>query len=229
MTRRRRAAVLLGLALILGTLSATHMARLEAALHAQLGPVTDVVVARRDPQAGRTLELSDLGVRRLPARYAPPGEPAFAAALAGQELAVPVAKGAPVTSDLLARPPTTPEAAIARGQRAVDVVATGSPQAVVAGARVDVLVTTERRDSSRGATRIALEDVEVLAARAAATGEADAETRDTGARVSATLRVSAAQAVYLAAAQSFARDVRLLARAPGDRRKVGALIVDDGL
>jgi len=41
--------------------------------------------------------------------------------------------------------------------------------------------------------------------------------------------VSAAQAVYLAAAQSFARDVRLLARAPGDRRKVGALIVDDGL
>ena len=228
MTRRRRAAVLLGLALILGTLSATHMARREAALHAQLGPVTDVVVARRDLQAGRTLELSDLGARRLPARYAPPGEPAFAAALAGQELAVPVAKGAPVTSDLLARPPTTPEAAIARGQRAVDVVATGSPQAVVAGARVDVLVTTERRDSSRGATRIALEDVEVLAARSA-TGEADAETRDTGARVSATLRVSAAQAVYLAAAQSFARDVRLLARAPGDRRKVGALIVDDAL
>jgi len=227
-TRRRRAAVLLGLALMLGTLSATHMARREAALHAQLGPVTEVVVARQDLQAGRTLELSDLGVRRLPARYAPPGEPVFAAALAGQKLAVPVAKGAPVTNDLFARHPTTPEAAIARGQRAVDVVATGSPQAVVAGTRVDVLVTTERRDSSRGATRIALEDVEVLAARAA-TGGADAETRDTGARVSATLRVSPAQAVYLAAAQSFARDVRLLVRAPGDRRKVGALIVDDAL
>jgi len=224
-TRRRRAAVLLGLALILGTLSATHMARREAALHAQLGPVTDVVVARRDLQAGRTLELSDLGARRLPARYAPPGEPAFAAALAGQELAVPVAKGAPVTSDLLARPPTTPEAAIARGQRAVDVVATGSPQAVVAGTRVDVLVTTERRDSSRGATRIALEDVEVLAARA---GEGEAEAKG-GPRVSATLRVTAAQAVYLAAAQSFARELRLLARAPGDRRNVGSLVVDDGL
>ena len=41
--------------------------------------------------------------------------------------------------------------------------------------------------------------------------------------------MTAAQAVYLAAAQSFARDVRLLVRAPGDRRKVGALIVDDGL
>jgi len=226
MTRRRRAAVLLGLALILGTLSATHMARREAALHAQLGPLAEVVVARADLPAGRTLDLKDLGVRQVPARYAPPGEATFAAALSGQKLAVPVASGAPVTAALLVKRPITPEAAIGRGQRAVDVVATGSPQAVVAGAHVDVLVTTERRDSNRGATRIALEDVEVLAARAATeTGEA----HDNGARVSATLRVSAAQAVYLAAAQSFARDVRLLARAPGDRHKVGGLAVDDGL
>src|SRR4051794_21993223 len=157
MTRRRRAAVLLGLAVILGTLSATHMARREAALHAQLGPLTEVVVAREDLPAGRTLELSDPGVRQVPARYAPPGEPAFAAALAGQKLAVPVAAGAPVTAGLVVTRPATPEAALGRGQRAVDVVATGSPQAVIPGAHVDILVTTERRDSSRGATRIALE------------------------------------------------------------------------
>jgi pilus assembly protein CpaB len=88
---------------------------------------------------------------------------------------------------------------------------------------VDVLVTTERHDRERGATRLALEDVEVLAARAG-------PAKDRGeARIVATLRVTAAQAVYLAAAQSFARDVRLLARAPGDRRKVGELIVDDSL
>jgi pilus assembly protein CpaB len=224
MTRRRRAAVLLGLALLLGTLSATHVARREAALDAQLGPLAEIVVARGDLPAGRTLELSDLGVRSLPRRYAPPGEPAFAPALAGQKLAVPVAKGAPVTSALLQARPATPEAAIARGQRAVEVTATGSPQAVVPGTRVDVLVTTERRDSERGSTRVALEDVEVLGARA---GADDEEVK--GPRVSATLRVTAAQAVYLAAAQSFARDVRLLVRAPGDRHKVGALIVDDGL
>jgi pilus assembly protein CpaB len=41
--------------------------------------------------------------------------------------------------------------------------------------------------------------------------------------------VTAAQAVYLAAAQSFARELRLLARAPGDRRSVGDVAVDDGL
>jgi pilus assembly protein CpaB len=226
-TRRRRAAVLLGLALLLGTLSATHMARREAALEAQLGPVTEVVVAREDLPAGRSIELSDLGLRSLPARYAPPGEPAFAAALAGQKLAVPVRAGGPVTSDLLVRRSLTAEASIERGQRAVDLVATGSPQAVLAGAHVDVLVTTERRDRVRGATRIALEDVEVLAARAAAQATDDGDKGPT--RVSATLRVTAEQAVYLAAAQSFARDVRLLARAPGDRRKVGDLAVDDGL
>jgi pilus assembly protein CpaB len=224
MTRRRRAAVLLGLALLLGTLSATHMARREAALRAQLGPVADVVVARDDLAAGHTLELSDLGVRALPARYAPPGEPVFAAALAGRKLAVAVPKGGAVSTVLLQQRPRTPESAIARGQRAVDVVATGSAQAVVAGAHVDVLVTTERRDRTSGATRVALEDVEVLASKAPAQAE-DAEKG----RVDATLRVTAAQAVYLAAAQSFARDVRLLTRAPGDRRKIGNLAVDDGL
>ena len=229
MTRRRRAAVLLGLALVLGTLSATHMARRERALEAQLGPVAEVVVARRELPAGHALELSDLGVRSLPGRYAPPGEPAFAAALAGHRLAVPVAAGGPVTEELLERQPQTPESAIERGQRAVDVIATGSPQAVTAGARVDVLVTTERRDSVRGTTRIALENVEVLATRGAAAGDGEADAAKGAPRVNVTLRVTAAQAVYIAAAQSFARELRLLARAPGDRRTVGALAVDDGL
>lgn len=225
MTRRRRAAVLLGLALVLGTLSATHMARRERALEAQLGPVVEVVVARTDLPAGRALELSDLGVRSLPARYAPPGAPAFAAALAGQRLAVPVAAGGALTTGLLERRRQTPESAIERGQRAVDVIATGSPQVVTAGAHVDVLVTTERRDRTRGTTRVVLENVEVLVARA---GAEDTEARGPP-RVEATLRVSAAQAVYLAAAQAFAREIRLLTRAPGDRRAVGALTVDDGL
>jgi pilus assembly protein CpaB len=86
------------------------------------------------------------------------------------------------------------------------------------------VVTTERRDGAAGAARLALQDVEVLAARAAAADQTKA-----GPRVVATLRVSAAQAVYLTAAQSFARDVRLLARAPGDRRSVGSIAVGDGL
>ena len=72
---------------------------------------------------------------------------------------------------------------------------------------------------------LALEDVEILAARPAAPGSRE----DAGPRVAATLRVSAAQAVYLAAAGTFARDIRLLPRAPGDRRRHGAMVVGEGL
>jgi pilus assembly protein CpaB len=223
MTRRRRAALLLGLALVLGGLAAADMGRRERAVRAQLGPLAEVVVARAPLAAGHAIVLGDLAVRRLPARYAPAGPPVFAAALAGRRLAVPVAAGAELTEDLLARAPTMPEAQIAKGQRAIEVVATGSPQAITAGAHVDVIVTTDRRGGSAGGARLALEDIEVLAAKAAPAEAAKAP------KVTATLRVMPAQAVYLEAAQSFAADVRLLARAPGDRRHVGALTVGDGL
>ena len=214
MTRRRRAAVLLSLAGVLGTLSATHMSRREAALRAQVGPSVEVVVARKDLKAGQVIELSDLGLRSLPARYAPAGEPVFAEGLAGHKLAVPVVAGGAVTPQLLARERRTPASLVERGERAVDVVASGS---VEPGARVDVVATTEKR------TRVLMQNVEVLAAKPAA------EKEDAGPRVSATLRVSARDAVVLVAAQSFARDVRLLARAPGDAREMEELVVGDGL
>ena len=54
----------------------------------------------------------------------------------------------------------------------------------------------------------------MLAARAVAAAPSD---RAGTARVTASLRVTLHQAVYLAAAQSFARELRLLPRAPGDR------------
>ena len=44
----------------------------------------------------------------------------------------------------------------------------------------------------------------------------------------ATLRVTVRQAVYLTAAQNFAREIRLLARAPGDRRRQGGTSVGAG-
>ncbi len=217
MTRRRRAALLLGLALVLGALAAADVHRREAAIDARLGPLTDVVVAREPLPAGRVVTLGDLATRRMPARYAPPGDPVFAAGLAGHRLAVPVAAGAALAPEMLASRPAAPEAAIGRGQRAVDVVAAASARAVVAGARVDVVVTTQH------ASRLALEDVEVLAARALPDEDGKPP------RVTATLRVDVDQAVYLAAAQTFAREVRLLARAPGDRRRAGAFKVGDGL
>ncbi|MCW2985157.1 MAG: cpaB, partial [Conexibacter sp.] len=93
-----------------------------------------------------------------------------------------------------------------------DLVARGSAQLIRPGGRVDVLVTRERGDGS-GATTVALEDAEVLAARPAPNGD------DAGdGHVALSLRVTLRQAVYLAAAQSFARELRVLPRAAGDRR-----------
>jgi pilus assembly protein CpaB len=93
------------------------------------------------------------------------------------------------------------------------------------GTRVDVLITTETR-SGTGRSFLALQDVELLAVR-----EPDAEPQDGAAATAtaiATLRVRLREAVYLTAAESFARELRLLVRAPGDRRSAPALSVDGG-
>jgi pilus assembly protein CpaB len=222
MSRRRRAALLLGLALVLGALAASDVARREAALREQIGPVVDVLVARRALMPGRRLAAGDLAVRSVPERFAPAGGAPVPELLLGRKLAVPVPAGAPVSEYLLASP--TEGTAVRRGERAAEVIATGSPRLVTAGAHVDVVVTRERGAGAAGATVLALEDVEVLAAHAAAPRDGAP-----GPQVAATLRVTVRQAVYLAAAGAFAREIRLLPRAPGDHRLAGGTVVTDAL
>jgi pilus assembly protein CpaB len=220
-SRRRRGLLLVGLALVLGGLAASDVARREAALERRLAPLVDVVVARADLRAGRALRVRDLEVRRVPARWAPPSAASAPEELAGGAPAVDVAAGDYVTLTDLAAAGGRAGASVRAGERAVEIVAAGSPDLVVAGTRVDVLVTRER-----GGTEVALQDVEVLDARAAL----DTATADPGAaRVAATLRVTLRQAVFLTAAQSFARELRLLPRAAGDGRRVARVRVGTGL
>ena len=211
MSPRRRAALLLGLALVLGGLAASDVARREDAMRAQLAPLVEVVVARHPIEAGRRLRAGDLAVRRIPERFAPPGGNAPPELLTGRRLAVPVLEGAAIDELLLERPQAPPATAVARGERAVEVVAAAAPGTVEAGSRVDVVVTRDR-----GGTQVALQDVEVLAVRAAPA----TEDRADNARIAATLRVPLQEAVRLTAAGAFARELRLLARAPGDRRRL---------
>jgi pilus assembly protein CpaB len=103
----------------------------------------------------------------------------------------------------------------------------GGYPAADAAARVDVLVSTEGR-SGRGRTFVALENVELVAARPAGEQEAAGAT-GTPPDTVATLRVGARAAVFLTAAQNFAREVRLLARPAGDRGRVGRAEVAGGL
>ena len=221
MSRRRRALALLGLALVLGGLAASDVARREAAVRAQLGPVVHVVVARADLAAGRAVSAGDLALRGVPARYAPAGAATVPETLIGRKLAASVPRGGYVGSGQLASAADVAGPPVRRGERAAEIVGLGAPDLVVPGARVDVLVTRDRDDGAAAATELALEDVEVLAARPAGPSARD----DGGRRVAATLRVTVRDAVYLAAAQSFAREVRLLPRAAGDRGRAGRLSV----
>ena len=221
MSRRRRAALLLGLALVLGTLAASDVARREAALRDQVGPAVEVLVAREPLRAGRRVEPGDLAVRRIPERFAPAGAPPVPELVVGERLAVAVPAGAPVGEHLLERVAAGAAPVMRRGERAAEVVARGSPELIAPGGRVDVVVTSERGDGGSGEARLALEDVEVLSAR-----PVPASAREgAGPQVAATLRVTVRQAVYLAAAASFAGDIRLLARPPGDRRRAGVAAV----
>jgi pilus assembly protein CpaB len=202
MSRRRRGALLIGLALALGGLAASDVDRREAAVRAQLAPLVDVVVARRDLPPGRQVMPSDLALRRIPARYAPVGAASGPDEVLGRRPAVGVGRGgylgpAVFEDESAARPPS-----IRSGERAVEVAGTGSAQLVVAGARVDVVVVPER-----GGARLALTGADVLAARPLAAADGG-----DAARVAATLRVTAAQALALASLEAGAREVRLLAR-----------------
>lgn len=214
MTRRRRAAVLLGLALLLGGLAASDVAGREAALRRALGPTVPVVVVRTRLAAGAALDARHLAIRRVPARFAPAVAYASTAALAGTRAAAPLQAGEDVVPSSIDDGTRAAGAPVRAGERVVDLVARGSAELIRPGGRVDVLVTREHGDGS-GATTVALEDAEVLAARAAPAADGGDAA---GPRVAVSLRVTLRQAVYLAAAQSFARELRLLPRAAGDRR-----------
>ncbi len=237
MSPRRRAVLLLGLALALGGLAASDVARREAAVAGQLGPPVPVIVARGALPSGARLAPDRLGVRLVPARYVPPGAFRAAAPLTGLRTARSLPAGAFLSAAELRDPAaeSRPGVPIRPGERVADVVARAAPELVAPGVRVDVLVTREGSSGGRGRTELALQDVEVLAAAAAPAGGgggggAGGGASDTGAgpTVAASLRVDLRQAVFLAAAQSFAKEIRLLPRAPGDRAHSGDGLVAGG-
>jgi pilus assembly protein CpaB len=156
----------------------------------------------------------------VPARYAPAGAYRSPGEVSGLRAAVAIPAGADLDPSLL-NDGTSPGAtgpALRAGERVAQVVAIGPAQALAPGARVDVLVTRDGAGDAAGSTTLALEDVEVLAAGRAP--DAGGNGSDAGLpRVALDLRVSVRQAVFLAAAQSFARELRVLPRAAGDRRR----------
>jgi pilus assembly protein CpaB len=218
----------------LGALAAASVRDTVEEVESRTGAPVRVVVAAREIAEGTTLDrrriARALTVREVPERYAPRDALTAPTQATGLESAVPVPLGAYVTAPMLRDPGARAVSAAParRGERLVEVAVSGGQELAAGGvpARVDVLVTTEGR-SGGGRTFVALEDIELVSARPArATDAAGAD--GTPADTVATLRVDARAAVFLTAAQNFAREVRLLARPAGDRRRVGRAEVVDG-
>lgn len=233
-TRRRRGLVLLVLALACGALAASEVSDRVSEVEGRIGVPVPVVVAARDIEPGAELASADLRLVHVPQRYAPPDAPTSPDQAIGLRTAGPVAAGSPITAGVVGAV-TTGEGprALRGGERAVEVAVAGGAsllETAVPGARVDVLVSTDPGDGP-GSSFVALEDVELLALAAGGSAEASLEADLSTAPASsavATLRATLRQAVYLTAAQSYAREIRLLPRPPGDRRRIGRATVGAG-
>lgn len=239
--RRRRGLLLLSVALASGGLAASQVRDRERSVAAQVGPAVRVLVAARDLPAGARVSVRALALRRVPARFVPPDALSSAAGVAGARPGVPVAAGGYLTAGVFkgSNGEQREGGGVGRGERAVTVEVSGAAE-LAAGQRVDVLVSTESGTGS-GRTLMALAGAELLrvdagggygglggeagdggaGGAAAASGDAGG-TGGVGPTALATLRVSVRQAVYLTAADNFAREIRLLARPPGDRSAAGA-------
>ena len=132
MSRRRRALLLGGLALVLGGLAAFNVAGREAALERRVGGLVDVVVAREPIAAGERLATRVAGdpprARALRARTARPASPQ---AFVGRRAAVDI----PADADLNAGDDRPRRRRPGRSRRAPRRARRGDRRARIAGAR----------------------------------------------------------------------------------------------
>ena len=218
MSRRRRALMLGGVALLLGALAASEVAGREAEIEQRVGSPVKVVVAIKPIPRGQAIEAAMLALRELPEKFAPDQSFADADQLIGARAAVTIPAGADLHPALLQGADAGAGGAlVAAGanERLARVLVVGDADEITPGSRVDLLIT---RDTANGSatTRVGLRDAEVVEA---APASAVAEGSSAGLpRVALTLRVSLEQAVLLAEAQSAARELRALPRPPAAKR-----------
>ena len=223
--RRRRGLLLLSVALASGGLAASQVHERERSVAARLGPAVPVLVAARDLRAGARVRRRAVAVRRVPARFVPPDALASGAGVVGARLGGAGGGRRLPHGRALFEASNSEHAAVevwGAARRAVAVEVSGAA-AAAAGARVDVLVSTES-GAGGGRTLVALAGVELLRLGRGASGRRAVRRPAPGPTALATLRVTLRQAVYLTAADNFAREIRLLARPPGDRSAAGAAV-----
>jgi Flp pilus assembly protein CpaB len=213
-SRRARALVFLVAALVCAVLAATVAGRYRSRIEARYGPLRPVVVATAELPAGEPIGVeragSALSVRRVPARFIPPGALTRPANALGRSPGATVPAGSYLLGAQLALPkadtPRTP--GVGQGLRPVEVPVAGAQaltveEAAPEGRRVDVVVSRQAGLGRSARAYIAAASVKLLALQSPA---------GPGEGWSATLAVTEQQALALIGAQSAGREIRLLPR-----------------
>ena len=214
MSRRARAAAFLALAVLAAATAAAVVAGYSSSVARGYGPLRRVVVLEQSLPAGRAIGpdevASRLTVRRVPVRFVPAG----ALSVPGDALGLVPRGPAPAGSYLLAAPAAAAAPGAAAGpagdRRPVEIAVSGADALLAAGpaagARVDVVVTSEPTGPGPGRTYVAAAGVPLLALGPGADGPGP------GGASAATLGLTRPQALRLIAAESFARKLTLLPR-----------------
>jgi pilus assembly protein CpaB len=220
---------MLGLAAVCAGLAASIVTGYAHEVRAQVGPAVPVLVAREAVPRGKLFTPANLSRylsrREVPVRFVPPQTARFTRDIVGLRAVLPIPAGSYVSELQLGHDsPRRANDVVTGLGRIVEVPVAGAAAmdgALHPGTRVDVLVTSER-GSAIPETYLALQGVELLEFRPGTPSD------PTGAPPSGTasapdgrasLRVTLRQAVLLTAAQNFARELRLVPRAPGENRR----------
>jgi pilus assembly protein CpaB len=213
-SRCARALAFLIAALVCALLAASVAGRYRSRLEARYGPLRPVVVATSELAAGNVIgsesERTALAVRRVPARFVPPGALTRPGDALGRAPEAIIPAGSYVLGAQLVLPRMKQQRApdVGLGLRPVEVVVAGAQALTVGGAppegrRVDVVVSRQAGLGRSAHAYIAASAVKLLAL--AAPG-------GPGESWSATLAVTEQQALALIGAQSAGREIRLLPR-----------------
>lgn len=209
--RRLRAALFAVAALVTAGAAALTANGYGSRVAGSYGPLRPVVVASAPLAAGKLIDPDavsrSLATRSVPARFVPPGSLGSPEQALGLEPAADIPAGAYLLGAQLQPPlrPRSPGSSLGAGRRPVEIAVTGARALLaagppVAGAPVDVIVTTEPEDAGPGRTYVAAPGVPLL-------GLDPGQGPNLAA---ATLGLTRRQALELISAENFARQVRLL-------------------
>jgi len=213
MSRRGRAIFFLAGAFLAAGLAALIANGYGSRLAGGYGPLRPVVVVGAELREGKPIGprelVTALEVRRVPARFVPPGALSASGDALGLAPAVTLSPGAYLLGTQLRPPRRQAKPGLGGDRRPVEISVSGADAVLAAGSRpggmrVDVVVTTEPSGPGPGHTYVAAAGVPLIALRPGVDGPGP------GGLSAATLALTRDQALRLIAAESFARKLTLM-------------------